>query len=56
MNRIVYAHIILLWWIAMWGYSELLVETWTREEKFTFYTILLFFVFVCMFLFPKEIF
>jgi|GEM_PF-4332644 len=35
--QIAFALLIVVWWIALWGLSDLLVEDWTREEKLILY-------------------
>lgn len=38
------ALIIVFWWVATWGLTDLVVEGWTRKGRVLFYTGLLAFV------------
>lgn len=38
------ALVIVLWWVAAWGLTDLIVEGWTRRSRVVFYAGLLTFV------------
>jgi hypothetical protein len=38
------ALVIVLWWVAAWGLTDLIVEGWTRRRRVVFYSGLLAFV------------
>lgn len=50
--QIAFALIVVFWWIAIWGLSDLLTETWTREEKLRLYVAMLIFVAIIVTVFP----
>ena len=35
--KLLFALIAVFWWIALWGLSDLMTESWTREQKFRLY-------------------
>ena len=36
--KLVTALLVVIWWICLWGLSDLLTENWSREEKFVGYS------------------
>lgn len=50
--KLVGALLVVIWWICLWGLSDLLTETWTREERLVAYTIGALLVGMTAFLFP----
>jgi hypothetical protein len=53
--QILFAVIAIFWWIAIWGLNDILVENWSREEKFYLYVSMLGFIAVVICLFPEII-
>jgi len=53
--QIAFAIIAVFWWIAIWGLSDLLVENWTREQKFKLYVAMLIVVGIIVFVFPEIV-
>jgi hypothetical protein len=47
------ALIIVFWWVATWGLTDLIVEGWTRKSRVFFYTGLLAFVSVVFYVEPR---
>jgi hypothetical protein len=39
--KLLVALVVVLWWIALWGLTDLIVEDWTREQKWIAYGSLL---------------
>lgn len=53
--QILFALIAIFWWIAIWGLKDILVEHWTRTEKFYLYISILSFVGIIVYVFPDII-
>jgi len=53
--QIAFAFLAILWWIAVWGLSDLLTHEWTNEQKFWLYISLLIIVGVIVLLNPKIV-
>jgi hypothetical protein len=51
--QIAFALVVVFWWIAIWGLSDLLTETWTRDEKLCYYAAMLVIVTAVIIMFPK---
>lgn len=47
------ALVIVFWWVATWGLSDLIVEGWTRKSRVLFYTGLLAGVSVVFYVEPR---
>ena len=41
MEALAIAAVVALWWIALWGLTDLLTEGWGRAARFQFYAMLL---------------
>ena len=50
--KIVFAILAIFWWIAIWGLSDLLTESWTREQKFRLYVGILIVIAMIVYVFP----
>jgi hypothetical protein len=35
--KLLFALLIVIWWISVWGLADLAMETWTRRQKATTY-------------------
>lgn len=35
--KLVFALLVIVWWISVWGLADLLMEGWSREQKFWTY-------------------
>jgi len=53
--QIAFALIVVLWWIAIWGLSDLLTADWSRESLFKYYISILILVAFIVWLFPDII-
>lgn len=53
--QILFALIAVFWWIAIWGLHDLLIEDWSKEEKFYFYLFLLALIGLIVWIFPTII-
>ena len=53
--QILFAIIAIFWWIAIWGLKDILVESWSRTEKFYLYIPILSFVGIIVYVFPDII-
>jgi|Laugrespbdmm15sn_2_1035079.scaffolds.fasta_scaffold321628_1 hypothetical protein len=53
--QILLAIIVVLWWISLWGLQDILVEQWTRAEKFYLYISILAFVSIIVMIFPEIV-
>lgn len=53
--KILFALVAVFWWIALWGLSDLLTESWTREQKFRLYIGILVAIAVIVYLFPDML-
>ncbi len=53
--ELAFALLVVVWWIAIWGLSDIATEGWTREEKLRLYVAMLLFVIAMVALFPKLI-
>ena len=51
--QIAFALIVIFWWIAIWGLSDLLTEQWTREQKLRLYVAMLVVVAIVVIIFPE---
>jgi hypothetical protein len=50
--KLLTALLVIVWWICIWGLSDLLTENWSREEKFVGYSVGAVLVAATTFLFP----
>lgn len=50
--KLAFALIAVLWWVAMWGIIDLLINDWTKIQKFIFYLTLLGIIFISIYAFP----
>ena len=41
MIQIAFALTAVLWWISLWGLSDLLTESWSRTSRIQYYTSIL---------------
>ena len=53
--QILFAIIAIFWWIAIWGLKDILVESWSREQKIYLYLSILGFVALFVYIFPDII-
>ena len=53
--QILFTIIAIFWWIAIWGLKDILVESWSRTEKFYLYISILSFVGIIVYVFPDII-
>jgi len=53
--QIAFALLAILWWIAVWGLSDLLTHDWTNKQKFMYYCGLLVFVGIVVYINPSII-
>jgi len=53
--QILFAVIAIFWWIAIWGLKDILVEHWSREEKFYLYISILAVVAMIVLMYPDII-
>ena len=53
--QIVFAIIAIFWWIAIWGLHDILVEEWSKEQKFYLYVTILVLVSIIVLIFPNII-
>jgi hypothetical protein len=53
--KIVFAILAIFWWIAIWGLSDLLTESWTREQKFRLYVGILIVIAMIVYVFPDML-
>lgn len=51
--QIAFALVVVFWWIAIWGLSDLLTETCPREEKLCYYVAMLLIVTIVLLIFPQ---
>ena len=50
--QIAFALIAVFWWVAIWGLIELMVEGWTRKQRFMLYVAMLALILVTVLIFP----
>jgi hypothetical protein len=50
--KLVFALLVIIWWISAWGLADLLTESWSREQKFAAYTAGILLVSATVALFP----
>jgi len=50
--KIAFAILAIFWWIAIWGLSDLLTESWTREQKFRLYVGIVVGIAIIIYVFP----
>jgi hypothetical protein len=53
--QILFAVVAIFWWIAIWGLKDILVEHWSREQKFYLYISILILVAIIVLMFPDII-
>ncbi len=53
--QILFAIIVVFWWIAIWGLKDILVEDWSREQQIYLYVSMMSFVTIFVLLFPDII-
>jgi hypothetical protein len=53
--QILFAVIAIFWWIAIWGLKDILVESWSREQKFYLYVSILVLVAMIVLMFPDIV-
>jgi len=53
--QIVFAIIAIFWWIAIWGLKDILVESWSKEQKFYLYISIIVLVAIIVLIFPDII-
>jgi hypothetical protein len=53
--QILFAVVAIFWWIAIWGLKDILVEHWSREQKFYFYVSILVLVVIVVLMFPDIV-
>jgi hypothetical protein len=53
--QIIFAVIAIFWWIAIWGLKDILVESWSREQKFYLYVSILVLVAIVVLMFPDIV-
>jgi hypothetical protein len=53
--QIVFAIIAIFWWIAIWGLNDILVESWSKEQKFYLYVSIVVLVAIIVLIFPDII-
>jgi len=53
--QILFAIVTIFWWVAIWGLKDILVESWSREQKFYFYISILFLVAIVVIIFPDIV-
>ena len=53
--QIIFAVIAIFWWIAIWGLKDILVEDWSREQKFYLYISILAVVAMVVLMYPNII-
>ena len=51
--KLVAAAVIFMWWLALWGLSDIMTEGWTRAERTRFYIGMLFVVTLVVCFFPE---
>lgn len=51
--QIAFALISVFWWVAIWGLIELMVEGWSRSQRFMLYMAMIALILVMTQLFPK---
>jgi hypothetical protein len=37
--KLVIALLVVIWWICIWGISDVIMEDWTRQQKLIAYTM-----------------
>ena len=53
--QILFAVIAIFWWVAIWGLKDILVESWSRTEKFYLYISILLVVAIIVTVFPDIV-
>jgi hypothetical protein len=53
--QILFAIVTIFWWVAIWGLKDILVQDWSREQKFYLYISILFLVAIIVTVFPDII-
>ena len=53
--QILFALIAIFWWIAIWGIHDILIESWSNEQKFHLYISMLVVVGIIVLLFPDIV-
>jgi hypothetical protein len=53
--QILFAVVAIFWWIAIWGLKDILVQDWSREQKFYLYVSILVLVAFVVLMFPDII-
>ena len=51
--QIAFALIAVFWWVAIWGLIELMVEGWTRKQRFALYIAMVALILVMAQIFPE---
>ena len=53
--QILFAIVTIFWWVAIWGLKDILVQDWSREQKFYFYVSILVLVVIVVLMFPDIV-
>jgi hypothetical protein len=53
--QIIFAIVTIFWWVAIWGLKDILVQDWSREQKFYLYISILILVAIFVTNFPDII-
>jgi len=53
--QLIFAIIAIFWWIAIWGLKDILVESWSKEQKFYLYVSIIVLVEIIVLIFPDII-
>jgi len=53
--QILFAIVTIFWWVAIWGLKDILVESWSREQKFYLYISILAVVAMIVLMYPDII-
>jgi hypothetical protein len=53
--QIAFALIVIFWWVAIWGLIDLMVEDWSRKQRFMLYVAMIAIILVTMWIFPDFV-
>ena len=53
LHQLAFALIAVMWWVATWGLTDLMIEGWSRQRKFVFFISLLGLILILLQFFPE---
>jgi len=53
--QLLFATIAVFWWVAIWGLTDLLTDSWTRRQRFYLYIGMIALIVLTLWIFPDFI-